>query len=395
MGPALSVALVAGVVVGVCTAPFGVGVLVVLGVVLVGLPLGEVERRRLRLMLTASPVVAVHRRPPRPGLRTWVGTRMRERQTWWELGYALLFAGPLWMVDVLVVGVPLLVCGILLATPWLRHVDGGRMVIVDRLVVDSTAEAWTAAAVGAGVLLVVTYMITAYAGARAVLARTLLAPVDPRAGMELVRAKRSRARLVAAFEGERRRIERDLHDGAQQQLLRVSVELGLARLEVPDTLAAGDLPARLDRASGHARQAMADLRELVHGIHPRVLTERGLAAAVAAAADRVLVPVEVDVEVPRLAAPVESAVYFAVCEAFANIGKHARADKAWVRGWMDAGRLVVEVGDDGVGGARAGDGSGLVGLADRLSVVEGVMLLSSPPGGPTLLRMEVPCAGFA
>jgi signal transduction histidine kinase len=393
-GPALFVVIGVSVAVGLATTPFAVGVLVLVGVVLIGVPVGEVERRRLRLMSPRSPVGSAHRAPSRPGPRSWAATRLREGQTWWELGYALLLAGPLWMLDLLVLGVPLLICAILLAAPALRHVDGGTMVIVDRVVVDTTAEAWLTAAAGVPLLVLVLYLVTAYAGARAALARALLVPADPRLRAELVRTTRSRARLVDAFEAERRRIERDLHDGAQQQLLGVCVELGLARLEVTEPRAGGAPIDRIDRAQAHAKQAMADLRALIRGIHPQVLTDRGLPAAVAVAADRLDVPVDISVELPRRPpAAIESAVYFAVCEAFANISKHSGATAASVQGGLEDDRLVLEVRDNGAGGAHIDAGTGLVGLADRLAVVGGSMLLSSPRGGPTVIRMEIPCPG--
>nr|SBO91233.1 putative two-component system sensor kinase [Nonomuraea gerenzanensis] len=239
----------------------------------------------------------------------------------------------------------------------------------------------------AGVLLlpVAAYTITAWGGARGAMARAVLAPAQS----ELSEVLRSRARLVDAFEMERRRIERDLHDGAQQRLVSLSMSLGLAGLDLPE----GSEAARLVRqAHDEAKRALAELRELIRGVHSQVLTDRGLAAAVQDVAGRSPVPVDVDVELPgRLPAPVEVTAYYVVTEALANLAKHSGAARGSVTGRVERGTLVVEVRDDGAGGADPARGTGLTGLADRLAVVEGRLSLSSPPGGPTRLRAEIPC----
>ncbi|WP_435861367.1 sensor histidine kinase [Streptomyces parvus] len=205
-------------------------------------------------------------------------------------------------------------------------------------------------------------------------------------------------RLVDAFEAERRRIERDLHDGAQQRLVALSMTLGLARLEKP----AEPLGGLLERAHEEASAALVEIRELIHGIHPHVLTDRGLVAAVEDLADRSPIPVDVRLTVPdRLLEAVETAVYFAVSEALTNVAKHSGATRVTVTGEAAHGQLAVAVAveDDGRGGAvtapgtdaDVGGGTGLQGVADRLSVLGGALLLSSPPGGPTVFRLEVPC----
>jgi signal transduction histidine kinase len=193
---------------------------------------------------------------------------------------------------------------------------------------------------------------------------------------------------VDAFEAERRRIERDLHDGAQQRLVALTMTLGLARLDAPP----GPLADQLAKAHEEAGKALAELRELIHGIHPKILADYGLEAAVADAADRSVVPVDIDLELPgRPPQAVESAAYFVVCEALANVAKHSGADRAQVSGGHRDGRLFLQVRDDGRGGADPSAGSGLTGLADRVSVLDGRLALSSPPGGPTLLLVEFPC----
>ncbi|MEO3874105.1 histidine kinase [Nonomuraea sp. B12E4] len=169
----------------------------------------------------------------------------------------------------------------------------------------------------------------------------------------------------------------------------LSMKLGLARLDLPP-----GSPAETQVAEAHeeARRALAELRELIRGVHPQVLTDRGLGAAVQDVAGRSPVPVHVDVWLPgRLPSPIEVTAYYVVSEAMANIAKHSRARRGFVHGRLHDGTLVLEVGDDGVGGADPAAGSGLAGLADRVAVTDGVMTLSSPPGGPTSLRVEIPC----
>jgi signal transduction histidine kinase len=337
--------------------------LVVLALLLSGRLVARYERWRLRLM----EVEPVADRPQRAD-----GTARRAV----EAGYGVVCVVALWLIDLAVVGLSLAIPSGL-AVAFTRSAGAGRGV----------QAAMLAAAVLS--LPVAAYPLTAWAGARSALARAILTPREAELDERLVEVTRSRARLVDAFDVERRRIERDLHDGAQQRLVALTVALGLARLDLPpDSTAA----AQVDQAHQQAKQALTELRELIRGVHPQVLTDRGLPAAVADAAGRSPVKVDVDVVVPRrLPAGVEVAAYFAVCEALANVAKHSRASQASVRGRLVDDVLVVEVRDDGVGGADPAAGSGLSGLADRISVVDGRLLLSSPAGGPTLVRAEIPC----
>jgi signal transduction histidine kinase len=201
----------------------------------------------------------------------------------------------------------------------------------------------------------------------------------------------SRADTLDHNAAELRRIERDLHDGAQARLVAVGMTLGLADdLFSRDPVAAHELVAEARETTG---AALADLRAVVRGIHPPVLADRGLAGAVEALALDMALPVSV---APRLEgrppAPVESAVYFAVAECLANLGKHAQAEHAWVELDHADGVLRVAVGDDGVGGADARHGTGMLGVMRRLSALDGTMVVSSPVGGPTLITLEIPCA---
>lgn len=209
-----------------------------------------------------------------------------------------------------------------------------------------------------------------------------------RARLEELRA--SRARIVEATDAERRRIERNLHDGTQQRLVSIAMELGLAQSKLPpDASEAGPIIARAHR---DLLGALEELRELSRGIHPGVLTERGLTRALKELAYRTPVPLELDVKLERrLPGQIEVAAYFVICEALANVAKHAGATAATVRVERTGGRAVVEVADDGVGGADA-NGSGLRGLTDRVEALGGSLSLVSPPGLGTVIRVEIPCA---
>jgi signal transduction histidine kinase len=201
----------------------------------------------------------------------------------------------------------------------------------------------------------------------------------------------SRAGVVDAADAERRRIERDLHDGAQQRLVSLAMNLGLARAEL------SDLPegARQVIAEAHdeAKEALAELRHLVRGLHPVILEDRGLDAALSGLAARSPVPVRLRVDVAERVPPaVEAVAYFMVSEALANVAKHSGASHAEVDARRDGGVLQVSVTDDGTGGADPSRGTGLGGLAQRIRSVDGTLSISSPAGGPTVLTAELPCA---
>jgi len=388
-GVAALVAIVTVVTVCGALAIVVVGLPLLVVVALSGIPVASVERRRLRL-IDRNRVSDRHRVPAAPGLWAWLTTRLREQATWRELGYALLFAVLLWPVDALAITVALFFPLSMVATPLLMATvgDGHETKVLKQWTVTTWPTAFGAAVLGLLLMGLCCYVLGAAAGARAELTRLLIASREGELGAKVVELARSRIRLVDAFEAERRRIERDLHDGAQQRLVALTMALGLARLDAPP----GPLADQLTKAHTEAGKALAELRELIHGIHPKVLTDYGLQAAVADAADRCVVPVDVDLELPgRLPQAVESAAYFVVCETLANVAKHSGADRARVSGGHRDGRLSLEVRDDGRGGADASAGSGLTGLADRVSVLDGRLALTSPPGGPTLLRVEFPC----
>lgn len=348
---------------------FAVVGLAVLGTGLpwVARPLARLERRRLRLV---DPRLVPHHPP----------TGYRDAATWREVAYAvlLLTLGPLVYVPAFVIGAAPFV---LLAGPLLLMVADGP-VALGLVVADAFDESLGYAVAGFAVLPVVPYVWSLVAAAHAAVARALLHDDE-----RLVEVARSRARLVDGFDAERRRIERDLHDGAQEKLVGLTLRLGLARLDVP-----ADSPAHehVTRAHEEAKQLMAELRELVRGIHPKVLADRGLAAAVEDLAGRGPVPVDVRTDLPRLPPHVESTAYFVVAEALTNVARHSGASSASVTASTADRVLVVEVRDDGRGGADPAGGTGLTGLADRVAVLDGRMAVSSPAGGPTVVRVELP-----
>jgi signal transduction histidine kinase len=255
---------------------------------------------------------------------------------------------------------------------------------------DDPVTTLPAVPLGLALAAVTLYVVRGVGHAHGALARYLLGP-DER---QLLRARTaqlqaSRARGVDAAEAERRRIERDLHDGAQQQLLAVAMDLGRARAKLEhDPAGAQEL---IQQAHAGAKEAIAELRNLARGIYPAILTDRGLDAAISAVAARAQVPVGVEVDLPtRPPAAVESIAYFIVSEALTNVTKYARATRASVRITRDQSWIVVEVSDNGVGGATATAGGGLAGLADRAAGIDGILTVNSPLGGPTVIRADLP-----
>jgi signal transduction histidine kinase len=202
----------------------------------------------------------------------------------------------------------------------------------------------------------------------------------------------SRKRIVVAADEERRRLERDLHDGAQQRLAALALQLRIAQRRLDSRQADPAVEALLESAVLELQAANEELRELVRGVYPAILCEEGLAAALESLALRNPFPIELDVLDGRLPPRVEATAYFVTCEGLANVTKHAQATKASV--WIARlnGLLAVEIADDGVGGARRLENSGLSGLADRVEALGGTLRVWSPAGGGTRVRAEIPCA---
>jgi signal transduction histidine kinase len=370
--------------------------LVLLGAVLIAalgpmiaIPIGALARRRIR-MADPRPIYVARPQSTAPGPAAWLRARYLNPAAWRELGYACLLATV----------VPVLSLAALLALPLAGLFIAGPFLVLAQQPHSPVALGFgTVSTVGqtvpylvAGLVMLplIPYLVTLVAGADAAVARALLTEgPDEQLRTELTEVSRSRARLADAFEAERRRIERDLHDGAQQRLVSLTLQLGLARLDLP---AHSSAAAAVAGAHEQAKQLMAELRELIHGIQPQVLTDLGLPAAIGELADQSPIPVTVATDLAgRLPGQVETTAYFVVAEALTNIAKHSGASSVSVTASMRGGVLTVEVSDNGRGGADPGRGTGLTGLADRTAVAAGRMLLSSPAGGPTILRVELPC----
>jgi signal transduction histidine kinase len=346
---------------------------------------GDVERRRASLVLGA-PI-------PRP-VRRWEGRLLQriraalaDPMSWREIVWMpLLFAVGLGFQIAATTAVATAL-GVLAGPLWMWSIPGG--IDWGILVIDTTWEAiLVAVLVGPPLLVLSVWLQRGLALGQAHLARVVLQP-DEQARIAELETRRTGA--VDAAATELRRIERDLHDGAQARLVALAMDLGLARERMAtDPEAAAAL---IDGAHEDAKTALVELRDLARGIHPAILTDRGLDAAVSALAARCPVPCSVDVDLARRPpAAVESAAYFTIAEALANVAKHSGARSCAITARDDRGRVVVEVRDDGAGGADPAHGTGLAGLRGRIEALDGELAVTSPPGGGTLLRVELPCA---
>lgn len=325
-----------------------------------------VERWRLRLAGDDDPA---------PSSWRGGGGLYTDPATWRAVAYLLLLAvvAPVWL------GVLALAGLLVVSTPFAMN---------HAIAADSPVTLFWRTTLGLVLIPVVLYMAAAFGGAHAALARLLLCSEPDLAAAELVEVARSRARLADAFDAERRRIERDLHDVAQQRLVSLTMQLGLARHDMPI-----DSPGAAAVTSAHeqAKALMVELRDLIRGISPRTLRELGLRAAIEEVAAACAIRVRVDADPGRYSPTVEAVAFAAVSEALANAVKHAGAAGAAVTARRIGNTLVVQVRDDGQGGADPSRGSGLTGLADRAAAAGGRLLISSPVGGPTILRVELPC----
>jgi signal transduction histidine kinase len=398
---------VAGVLTGVllafCAACVAAGVaglpLALLGLPLLGLGLrlsGWGARfERARFAVTLGEPVPDWPSGERAGYRLLLPRRatLSERAAWREAGYAALRL-PL-SAAALLLSLGAAVLGLAMVTlplySWALP-DGGAHVggaYAGGMVLRGAPTMAVSVAGGLVLLLAAPWLARGLAAADAVLARALLSPPSDLAA-RVSELERSRERVVDAAETERRRIERDLHDGAQQRLVALAIELGRAKAKFDTDI--DDVRHLVDHAHAEAKTVLAELRGLVRGVHPPVLTDRGLDAALSGLAALCPVPVDVEVDVPvRPRAAVEAAAYFVVAEALTNVAKHARATQARVV-VEQHGRppmLGIVITDDGVGGADPG-GEGLSGLADRVGGVDGRLSVESPPGGPTIIAAELP-----
>jgi signal transduction histidine kinase len=361
-----------------------VGIPLLYGVVLAWRGLAEFERAVARGLLgTDLPSPA-----PPAGATAWARARSRvtDPLTWKALVY--LFAKlPL---GILTFAVTAALIGGGLALLTMPFTTSRLSASLGPWLVDTRAEAVALVPAGLVLALLGLHAVNGIAWVWARLAHLMLAPApDAELRARVAEVTTSRARIIEATDAERRRIERDLHDGAQQRLVALSLTLGLARSKVDkDPPAAAGL---IDDAQAEAARALTELRELARGLHPAILTDHGLGAALDALSARSPVPVEVaEVPAERLRPALESTAYFVVSEALANVAKYAEATQATVRVVRGPRAVLVEVKDDGVGGADPGAGTGLRGLADRVEALDGRFEVLSSPGRGTTVRAELP-----
>jgi signal transduction histidine kinase len=338
-------------------------------------PLARAERRRVRFV-TGVPVTEAYRQL-HGSLAARVRTLLSDVGTWRDLGWLFvqIVAGGVGLafLAAAVVG-PFFMAAV--PVQFLRGAGDGKVLDLLPLGAFFTAVGWSGC--------------SPVAKALAALSGQMLEPDETaRLRAQMEHLAETRDETVDARAAELRRIERDLHDGAQARLVSLTMSLGMAEDEFDrDPGAARQLVVE---ARASARAALNELRHLVRGIHPPVLTERGLGGAVEALALASAVPVEVDVALDeRLPAPLESALYFVIAEAMANIARHSEASWAFVRLWTEQDKLRLMVHDDGHGGADPARGSGLRGIRSRLAAFDGKLTLSSPLGGPTELFAELP-----
>nr|BAV89104.1 histidine kinase [Streptomyces coelicolor] len=235
---------------------------------------------------------------------------------------------------------------------------------------------------------VLPFIARGLANADRAMVRGLLSPSDE-LERRIAELESDRGIVVDTAAADLRRIERDLHDGAQARLVNLAMDLGLAKEKLKEDPRAAAV--MVGEAHGEVKTALQELRDLARGIHPAVLTDRGLDAALSSVASRCTVPVRVEVDLAeRPASAIEGIAYFTVSELLQNVSKHARATSAAVEVWRVENRLMLQVVDNGVGGADASAGSGLAGLAERLDAVDGILVVDSPAGGPTRITAELP-----
>jgi signal transduction histidine kinase len=352
--------------------------------------MSAVERSRVDALLGERLTDAV---PPLVARTPWrrLVERVKSLDRWREIAYHVL-ALPKGIVTT--VGASIAWCGsaaLVLLPLYVSDLPGGTAKFW-LFEVGSGPAAYAATVVGLCGLVVAPWVTRALARLDVIVARWLLTPRRrDQLGEQVGRLETRRAAAVDSAEAERRRIERDLHDGAQQRLVALAMGLGAARQRLETDPESG---ARLVAdAHEEAKAALKEIRDLVRGIHPVILEDRGLDAALSAVVARSPVPVSLDVAVAeRPSATVESAAYFVVAEALTNVARHAHATRAGVAIARAGDRLIVEVRDDGIGGADPSGGTGLQGLHDRVTALGGTMHIVSPDGGPTTLLVDLPCA---
>ncbi|MFB6813695.1 sensor histidine kinase [Streptomyces sp. NPDC056347] len=359
---------------------------------------GALERMRARALLGTDVAAPEPVRGRTGGLMSWMGASLKSGASWRHLLYTLVHFP--WALISFSITVPLWLCGwFTLTYPlwyWFlpAHVgrDGIQMYAdADRTVyLDTPTGMLVSVLTGLVLVLAMSWVVRGLAYVDRAMVRGLLGP--SRLATRVSELESDRGVVVDTAAADLRRIERDLHDGAQARLVALAMDLGLAKEKLT---ADPEAAARMvDEAHGEVKIALQELRDLARGIHPAVLTDRGLDAALSAIASRCTVPVTVNVDLAeRPAQAIEGIAYFTVSELLQNVSKHSAARSATVEVWRTGSRLMLQVTDDGHGGADPSTGSGLAGLTERLDAVDGVLVVDSPQGGPTRITAELPWRG--
>jgi signal transduction histidine kinase len=386
-----------------------IGIPILIGMLYVSRAMGTIERVRANLLLDLDVPRPYRADPPRDRWWRVFLSRATDPATWVEVAYHLLMLPigiitftvtfTFWATGLALLFLPTYAWSlpkpVQFIDSWVRiTLDTAPNVVVvgvpgNGWVIDTPAEFALVSLVGLVLVLLTPWVVRGLATANRYLIRGMLGS-DVIARVQTLTASRAAAVDLAAE--DRRRIERDLHDGVQQRLVSLAMDLGRAKEKLDtDPERAKEL---VDEAHEEAKRAITEVRDLARGIHPAVLTDRGLDAALSSLAARSPVPVEVSVDITvRPPASTEAAAYFVVSEALANVAKHSKASKASVTvRRADDGWLTIQVQDDGIGGATLERGSGLAGLRDRVGALDGELHLLSPEGGPTVLMVEIPCA---
>lgn len=380
------VVAVVGFTVGIATAVIMIG-LPILATTIAFLVWGaHLERARMRAFLGIN-IPSPYAELPRDGGLIKRGWRMlRTPAVWRDIAYLMLLF-PVGLVEMAIAFTPIQ----FIITPFITLVGGRNSILWWQI--ESFGESIVALIVGVILILPLAILINLLAMLHGEFAKRLLAPSNEEILTERVEElTESRSAVMKAMHLERRRIERDLHDGAQQRLVSMAMDLGRARdrMESDDVDAARDL---LVKSHEESKVVLKELRDLVRGIHPAVLSDRGLDAAISAIAGRSPIPVGVDVDLAmRQPDEVEGTAYFVVVEGLTNIAKHSHATEANVSISRNGSWLRIEISDNGLGGADPSRGTGLAGLRDRIQALDGRMQIDSPDGGGTRLIVEIPCA---
>lgn len=409
VGIATFTIVVTGISLGFGLAITLIGIPILIGMLYVSRAMGAFERGRAALLLDTTIPSPYRADPPRDKWWRLYTARASDPATWTELVYHLILM-PVGVVTFTLVvtfwslGLGLLFSPLLALTldrpinffdSWISGTIDNSPLLVQvsdtaghHLILDTPIEFALVSLAGLVVIFLTPWIVRGLANANRALVRGMLGTDATERVRELTASRTAAVDLAAQ---DRRQIERDLHDGVQQRLVTLAMDLGRAKEKLDtDPEGAKDL---VGEAHEEAKRAITEVRDLARGIHPAVLTDRGLDAALSALAARSSVPVDASVDIAqRPPASVEAAAYFVVSEALANVAKHAGATKATVTVRRTDDRLTINVQDDGKGNALLIEGSGLAGLRDRVGALDGELHLLSPAGGPTVLMVEIPCA---